>query len=192
MSRRLSALAASAVLTAGVAGCGLGPGRGTSDVNLTVSKAFGTAQLRNVTESKVPGSETVMRMLERRAQVHTRYGGGFVQSIDGLSGGSGTDWFYYVNGIEAPAGAAATAVHKGDRIWWDQHDWSQTDTIPAVVGSFPEPFVHGIAGKRLPTVLECAPTETAACTTVAARLHAIGVPAPSQLLGTGSGTDSLE
>src|SRR5947199_9924349 len=137
MCRRspLAALVA-AVLAAGAAGCGLGPGAGTSNVSVTVTRNFGGRQVGRATEGRVPGSETVMRMLERSFRVRTRYGGGFVQSINGLSGDSARrDWFYYVNGIQAPAGAAATAVHRGDRIWWDLHDWTATETIPAVVGS---------------------------------------------------------
>ena len=82
-----------------------------------------------------------MSLLMRNATVSTRYGGGFVQSIDGLSGGQearpAVDWFYYVNGVEAPKGAAETNVHPGDHIWWDRHDWSQTDDVPAVVGLVP-------------------------------------------------------
>jgi hypothetical protein len=182
-----------AAFAVAIAGCGLGPGRGTSDVSLTVTRNFGTAPLGSITEQKVPGSETVMRMLERHFRVGTRYGGGFVESIDGSSGSSsGRDWFYYVNGIEAPMGAALTDVHKGDRIWWDLHDWSATDSIPAVVGSFPEPFIHGSGGRRLPTVLECASDVSAACGRVSKELEAIGVPVAMQAIGTGgSGTDSL-
>ena len=108
-----------------------------------------------------------MSLLMRNDAVSTRYGGGFVQSIDGLAGGSEggapVDWFYYVNGVEAPQGAAATNVHAGDHIWWDRHDWSQTDDIPAVVGSFPEPFLNGVEGKRLPVRVECAAVEGYAC-----------------------------
>jgi hypothetical protein len=133
-----------------------------------------------------------MRMLERSFHVSTRYGGGFVESIDGLSGnGSRHDWFYYVNGIQAGQGAASTDVHAGDRIWWDLHDWSATDTIPAVVGSFPEPFVHGIGGKRFPTALECAKDTGVACKRAGSGLNAIGVPVASQLLGTGSGQATI-
>ena len=140
----------------------------------------------------VPGSETVMRMLERHFRVTTRYGGGFVESIDGLSGTANhLDWFYYVNGVEAPKGAAVTPVHRGDRIWWDLHDWSAAQDTPAVVGSFPEPFVHGVGGKRLPTALECGSGVSAACQRVSSEMTAIGVPIASQLLGTGSGSDSL-
>ena len=77
-----------------------------------------------------------MELLERHLRIGARYGGDFVESIDGLSGSSShLDWFYYVNGVQAPQGAGTTAVHRGDRIWWDLHDWTTTDSIPAVVGS---------------------------------------------------------
>ena len=176
-----------------IAGCGLGAGKSTSGVvTLTVTRGFGGETVGSVTEQSVPGSQSVMRMLERSFKVTTRYGGGFVQSIDGHAGGSSRlDWFYYVNGIEATLGAAGTSVDKGDRIWWDLHDWSATDSVPAVVGSYPEPFVRGIDGKRFPTTLECATDIGTACKQVSADLDAIGVPVASQLLGTGSGQDTL-
>jgi hypothetical protein len=133
-----------------------------------------------------------MRMLERHLRVSTRYGGGFVESIDGRSGSSSRlDWFYYINGVQAPIGAATTAVHKGDRIWWDLHDWSVTNSIPAVVGSFPEPFVHGTAGRRLPMTLECAPDVPTACARVTKEFQTLKIPFASQIIGGGSGTDSL-
>ncbi len=182
----------STVLLAVLAGCGLGPGKGTSDVSVIVTRSFGTREVGSFTEQQAPGSETVMRTLERAFKVDTRYGGGFVQSINGLSGDSSRhDWFYYVNGVEAGQGAASTSVHKGDRIWWDLHDWSATDSIPAVVGSFPEPFVHGVGGKRLPTTIECASDQAAVCTKISSILRTFGVPTASALLGSGSGTDSL-
>lgn len=122
-----------------------------------------------------------MSLLMRNYAVTTRYGGGFVESIDGFAGGHAQgeplDWFYYVNGVEADRGAAATTVHPGDRIWWDLHEWGQTAQTPAVVGSFPAPFVRGIEGKRLPVRVECAARVAAACQTVASRLAALGIPA---------------
>jgi hypothetical protein len=174
------------------AGCGLGPGKGTSSVSLTVTRNFGSHPIGAMSEGHVPGSETVMRMLERSFSVQTRFGGGFVQSINGVSGDSSRhDWFYYVNGIEADKGAATTAVHRGDRIWWDLHDWTVTDSVPAVVGSFPEPFVHGSGGRRLPVTIGCAQDASVACSRVTKEMKAVGVPVASQLLGGGSGTDSL-
>ena len=101
-----------------------------------------------------------MRLLQRNYDVETRYGGGFVQEIDGVAGGreSGrpADWFYYVNGIEAPVGAAERRVAAGERVWWDHHAWEAAQRVPAVVGSFPEPFLTGLEGKRFPVKLVCA------------------------------------
>ena len=173
-------------------GCGLGPGAPTKGVSLTVTGEFGSRHISTVSRSKVPGSETVMRMLERSFRISTRYGGGFVETINGLGPtGSNTDWFYYVNGVQAPKGAATTAVHAGDHIWWDLHNWSATENIPAVVGSFPEPFTNGIGGKRYPVTLECGSDVDAACTQATKALTAQHIPASSQLLGTGSGTETL-
>ena len=184
---KLALALAALVLT--LTGCGLGPGPGTSDVGVTVTSGFGSTHLGSFTEATVPGSETVIQMLERHFKVQTRYGGGFVESVDGHSGSaSRVDWFYYVNGIEAPAGAASTAVHRGDRIWWDLHDWSATDSIPAVVGSFPEPFVDGGVGRRSATTLDCTSGVSAACTTVGAALKAAGVATKSRAISTDSGT----
>jgi hypothetical protein len=194
MSRcRIPGLAAAAIASVvAMAGCGLGAGSGTGGVSLTVTRDFGQRQLGVVSQAHVPGSETVMRMLERTFHVATRYGGGFVESINGHSGNNDrTDWFYYVNGAQAHLGAATTAVHRGDHIWFDLHDWHATDSIPAVVGSFPEPFTTGVGGKRLPTTVECGADVQAACQRVAATLSHAGVPAASQLLGTGSGPDTL-
>jgi hypothetical protein len=179
------ALAAAALL----AGCGLGAGPTPGGVRLQITRDFGAQTLRSLSAPSAHGQETVMSLLLRNAPVTTRYGGGFVQSIDGRSGGheggDPRDWFYYVNGVQAPKGAAETNVHPGDRIWWDLHDWSQTEEVPAVVGSFPEPFLNGIAGHRPPVRLECAAPEERPCRTVAARLRAAGVTSALAALGPG-------
>jgi Domain of unknown function (DUF4430) len=179
--------AAWAVLVA--SGCGLGAGHAPSAVQLTVTRDFGATVVRAYTVPKVRGQETVMSLLVRNADVKTRFGGGFVQSIDGLAGGrqngQAVDWFYYVNGIEAAKGGASTTVHPGDHIWWDRHDWSQTDDVRAVVGSFPEPFLDGTDGKRLPVRVECAEVAGVACRTVRARLNAVGVATAVAAMGGG-------
>jgi hypothetical protein len=177
------------------AGCGLGAGAAPSAVQLTVTRDFGARALGSRGAPRVQGQETVMSLLLRNEPVTTRFGGGFVQSIDGLAGGlqagRPVDWFYYVNGVEASKGAAATNVHPGDHIWWDRHDWSQTDDVKAVVGSFPEPFLNGIGGKRLPVRVECAVVQSDPCRTVTARLRAMGVPAAIAAIGSGGGPSTL-
>lgn len=189
---RIRLAIAAALGAVAIAGCGLGAGPGSSDVTLNVTRDFGSQPVGQLTEKNVPGSETAMRLLQRHYSVGTKYGGGFVESIGKWSGSSAhQDWFFYVNGIEAPKGAAATAVHKGDHVWWDLHDWRATDTVPAVVGAFPEPFRSGIGGRRLPTVLDCAGDVSAACSKVGSELSKEHVPYADQGLGGGSGSDSL-
>jgi hypothetical protein len=107
-----------------------------------VTRDYGSKTLVDETETDPHSSETVIRFLDREADITTRYGGGFVQSIDGLAGaeraGRRYDWFFYVNGIESPVGSAEVHVHGGDRIWWDYRDWTSAMQVPAVVGSWPE------------------------------------------------------
>jgi hypothetical protein len=180
---------AAAIGALGLASCGLASHGAGSGVSLVVTRDFGSHSVGSITEARVPPSQTVTQLLERGFHVVKRDGGRTVTSIDGVSGESGSlEWFLYVNGIQ---GTTRSPVHAGDRIWWDLHDRTATGSTPAVVGSFPEPFVHGIGGKRLPTVLACASDVTSACTQVAQELRAIGVSVANQTLAGGSGTDSL-
>jgi hypothetical protein len=193
--RRSLALAVALAAVCALAGCGLGPGSTPKEVRLTVTHEFGAHALLQTGAPKAVGEETVMSLLQRNASVQTRYGGGFVQGIDGSRGGTRAgapwDWFYYVNGVEATKGAADTTVHAGDRVWWDLHDWSQTDDVPAVVGSFPEPFQAGIAGKRYPVRVECPEPSAPSCRTVLDRLLKLGVPATLAALSGGEGAEIL-
>jgi hypothetical protein len=178
-----------------LAGCGLGAGATPSGVRLVVSSDFGARLLPATGPLQVKGQETALSLLERNYRVATSDGGGFVESVDGLSGGqeagAPVDWFYYVNGVEATRGADATNVRSGDRVWWDRHDWSQTEGVPAVVGSFPEPFLNGIEGRRLPVRVECASVAGFACRTVAARLRAVGVTATISAIASAGAAQAL-
>jgi Domain of unknown function (DUF4430) len=175
--RRLAA----ATLAVALAGCGLGPGPSTEGTaTLTVTRDYGTVKVIETSVDDPDESETVLRMLDREADIETRYGGGFVQSIEGVAGGTEgdrrLDWFFYVNGIESPVGSAERAVRGGDRIWWDHHDWTDAMRVPAVVGSWPEPFLQFAADEeRLPVRVECAADEPDACRTAAERLSDEGV-----------------
>jgi hypothetical protein len=174
------------IACAALAGCGLGAGpQRSGGVQLRVTRDFGSTTLASASVEKVRSSDTVMRLLQRHAKVTTRYGGGFVQSIDGIAGnGSGGrhDWFYFVNGMEAPTGAADRALDPGDVVQWDYRTWNATPHVPAIVGAFPEPFLHGQEGKRYPTRIECA-SGTGSCDTVQKKLDQAGVPAGTGSLG---------
>ena len=84
-ARRGTAVAIALLLAAlAAAGCGLGPGDGVGDVELTVTRDYGPVPVLGRELGDVTESDTVMRVLEATPTIATRYGGGFVQSIDGL------------------------------------------------------------------------------------------------------------
>ena len=142
----LVAVAAAAL----VAGCGGGE-HGQATVWVTRDEGKTVLLVR-----RVPAGETAMQALDRSAKIDTRYGGRFVEAINGLSGSvsSRHDWFYFVNGIEATRGAVDYRLRDGDVEWWDYRDWGHVgQNVSVVVGAFPEPFVHGYDGKVRPAVV---------------------------------------
>lgn len=160
------------------AGCGLGPGKGLEDVELTVTRDYGAAPVLHRRLGDVTESDTVMRALEGSADISTRYGGGFVQSIEGLEAQESVDrsldWFFFVDGVEATVGAADYRLHGGESVWWDYRDWGAAMRVPAVVGSWPQPFRNGYGGKRRPVAVECLGAGEA-CAMVRAGLEGVGV-----------------
>jgi hypothetical protein len=157
MLRRLAAL----LLVLGLlAGCGE-EAAGDGSATLWVTRDRGAHVMLT---ASVPAGISAMEALRRKADVETRYGGRYVQAVDGLEGSlSGQrDWFYYVNGYEADVGAADYELHDGDVLWFDYRSWAEEMRVPVVVGAFPEPFVHGYGGKRRPTVVEGGPRALAA------------------------------
>ncbi len=162
---RSPAVAIALICALVAAGCGLGPGPSVGDVALTVTRDYGAHLVLQRSERNASASETAMRMLDRNTQISTRYGGGFVQSVNGVSGeargGRQYDWFFFVDGVEAPVGAADYPLHGGYRVWWDYRDWTAAMRVPAVVGAFPEPFLHGYEGRRHPVQVRCAGAATA-------------------------------
>jgi len=152
--RTLLALLAVLILS----GCGASPegSEGGGDVSLWVTHDRGS---KVVLTADVPAGLTVLQALDRSADVETRYGGRFVQAIDGVSGSLAgrRDWFYFVNGIEPDVGAAEIRLHPGDVAWWDFRSWKGRMEQPVVVGAFPEPFLHGFDGKRRPARVDAPP-----------------------------------
>jgi hypothetical protein len=105
-----------------------------------------------IVDREVPAGLTAMQALDRAADIKTRYGGRYVQAINGIEGSftARRDWFYFINGYEADRSAAEYRLHDGDVEWWDFRSWRTRMRVPVVVGAFPEPFLHGFDGKRRP------------------------------------------
>ncbi|MEA2398159.1 MAG: hypothetical protein QOK25_1715 [Thermoleophilaceae bacterium] len=198
MTRRRPALvllvaiaAGGAALALALGGCGFGPGDALKGgARLNVSRDFGHSLLDSAKVTQVRQSDTVMRFLQAaHSKVETRYGGNFVQGIDGLAGDRAArrDWFYYVNGIEADVGASDYSLSPGDRIQWDYHSWRATMRVPAIVGAYPEPLLHGTHGRRLPVAVECEHAGSPTCRDVAKRLGDAGVVATGAAIGGAAG-----
>ncbi len=156
------------------AGCG---GASSQPVSVTVSRDFGAERLAPSRNGSTKPEQTVLDLLEHSFTVRT--GGGNPLEIDGLSGGRENGrrvgWFYYVNGIEVSKDAAQRKLNAGDRVWWDHHDADTAGRVPAVVGAFPEPFISGINGKKLPVRLVCMGDVGRSCSEVETRLANAGI-----------------
>jgi hypothetical protein len=181
---RLAALLCAVLL----AGCGLGAGEKLegAGVQLRVTRDFGHETLGAKSERHVREDQTVMRLLRSDFDVDTRYGGRFVQAIDGLEGrgvSGRRDWFFFVNGVESEKGASEYELSPGDRVQWDYRPWDEAMAVPAIVGAFPEPFLHGLEGRRLPVRVECEDAGAPACREANDRLKSVGVPTSSATVG---------
>jgi hypothetical protein len=184
-----------ALLSLIAASCSVDAGPGKGPARLLVTRDFGERRVLSATEDPIESGETVMRLLMRNAKVKARYGGRFVNAVNGVASttksGRRLDWFYYVNGIEADVGSAEREVRGNDRVWWDYHDWSSVMRVPAVVGSFPEPFVHGSEGKRYPVRIDCGPDDADTCRRVSDKLQAAGIAPSTSAIGAPAGKEVL-
>jgi hypothetical protein len=172
-----------------IAGCGgVGPTAADGTAQLWVTRDRGSDVL---VDTSVPAGQTLLRGLRSETKVTTRFGGGFVQSIDDVEGNGRRheDWFWFVNGLAGDRSATSYRLRKGDVAWWDYRDWSRdAATLEVVPGAFPEPFVHGYDGKIRPVAVRYAPGLRAGALKVAAALGAddvaasgTGVPASANL-----------
>jgi Domain of unknown function (DUF4430) len=145
-----------ALVLAACGGEGQAGGSGGESAQLWVTRDRGETL---VLEAEVPVGTTPIQALDREAEIETRYGGRFVQAVNGIEGSLDrqVDWFYFVNGIEPDRGGAEVTVRAGDVVWWDHRDWGERLAQPVVVGAFPEPFLHGWGGKRRPAEVRAPP-----------------------------------
>jgi hypothetical protein len=136
--RRVAVLLLALVL----AGCG-GAGRGHGTATLWVTRDRGADVIFS---GNVPAGDNGIRTVERKLKITTRYGGRYLQSVNGIEGSLAgqRDWFYFLNGIEGGRSAAEVTLRPGDVLWWDFRRWTPaTMHIPVVAGAYPQPFLEG-------------------------------------------------
>jgi uncharacterized protein DUF4430 len=135
-----------------LAGCGGAAGEGEGTAQLWVTRDRGA---KLIVDTKVDAGQTLMRALASEADVKTRYGGRYVQAVNGIEGSLNAqhDWFWFVNGYEGDRSAASYRLHDGDVAWLDYRAWQREGEARVVVGAFPEPFLHGYGGKTRPIAI---------------------------------------
>lgn len=150
------ALVLACLLTIALGGC-KPQSTAETTARVIVTQDFGHELMLD--ESVIVANDTsALDALAGVATVETKYGGGFIEAINGIrsqySGGKvRKDWFFYINGLSANVGVLDYKLCDGDVEHWDFHDWSFHAFIPAIIGDFPQPFAGGYQGKNLPTII---------------------------------------
>lgn len=158
-------------------GAGIGPGSNEGQVELVVTRDYGRTVVAGPSDRQLRSADSVMSLLDEVADVKTGYGGRFVESIDGIESSAGSrssDWFYFVNGIEAEVGAASFRPRAGDSVWWDFRDWTERMYAGAVTGAYPAPL-KGADGRRPGSVSLSCFTTGATCRLVRRALEDDGI-----------------
>lgn len=129
------------------------------NVNLIISKDFGSEEVYDE-ELEIKKDTSVMEIMEENLEIETAYGGGFINSINGIKSGftdskdkKKVDWFYYVNGNLSQVGAEDYYLNSEDVVIWDYHDWSGENYISSIIGAYPRNFTNGYDGNILKTEL---------------------------------------
>lgn len=119
-----------------------------------VTVDYGTATVLDETVS-LGAATTAMEALHAVADVGTAYGGGFVQSINGIGMPvqRRSDWFYAVNGVLSNRGATEHVLHDGDVEHWDYRQWGFRRNVTATLGSIPAFLLNGFRSQVRPTVV---------------------------------------
>jgi len=163
----------------GICGCSTQPS-GELRTKIIVTQDFGSELMLDKSVT-VSNGANAMDALKQVAEVETAYGGGFVNAINGIhsqhkgNNSAKKDWFIYVNGIQTNVGALDYTLHSGDIEHWDFHSWGLHQFIPASIGAFPEPFVHGYEGKARPTVVAYEDNWEKSAEDIASNLKQLGV-----------------
>jgi hypothetical protein len=180
-----------------LAGCGLITGAAPTSIQLLVTSEFGARLVHRSGPLRASAHETVLSLLRRYYTVGLSADGRRVQSIDDVpaatsaAGEPSAQWFYYVNGVQGLSSPATRSVYPGDHVWWDLHDGIHSENTAALVGAFPEPFLNGVEGKRLPVRVECVSASGPACVTVTDGMREAGVPAALAAVGSGGAPETL-
>lgn len=160
------------VAVAALAGCGQSASDGADGIFLSVTRDYGADEVVALRGEPVPPAGGLAGILSRYPNPRG------AQSL-------------FVNGIRVDGPVGSAVAHGGDRVWLDQHEPGVARAVRAVVGSFPEPFVHGLDGRRLPVRLECDDPRAGACAAIADKLVGLGVVAGRSIISRSAADETV-
>lgn len=160
------------VAVAALAGCGQSASDGADGISLSVTRDYGADEVVALRGEPVPPAGGLARILGRYPNPRG------AQSL-------------FVNGIRVDGPVGSVVAHGGDRVWLDQHEPGVARAVRAVVGSFPEPFVHGVDGRRLPVRLECDDPRAGACAAIADKLVGLGIVAGRSIISRSAADETV-
>ncbi|MGE4427691.1 MAG: hypothetical protein AB7G37_14670, partial [Solirubrobacteraceae bacterium] len=197
---RLIALIPVLALGGVLAGCGDEPAE-ESTVRVLVTTDGGATVITDERGVERRDGDHALDVLRRVTKVEAS-GDGTVRAIDGRSG-KGGPWTLWINGLSTEAGdlddrqqspderpprtetAGQAEVDGGDTVWFDLPSTTPIGTPRGVVGTFPEPFLHGAGGgKRWPVRVECIDPRGQACRQVRDAVSRYGLPVATTTLLT--------
>ncbi|MGI6144828.1 MAG: DUF4430 domain-containing protein [Peptococcia bacterium] len=154
----------------------------TATFSLRVSQDYGAVTLKNEDVLLKPKMSVMDGLYYVYAdEVETAFGGGYIKRIGSLRSELGglskpnQDWFFIVNGIFADIGALDYYPQAGEKVWWDYHPWQAFQAANAVIGCYPEPFLHGYRGQTKATMILCRPEDQEFALQLEQALQAFGV-----------------
>jgi Domain of unknown function (DUF4430) len=151
-----------------LAGCG-GSDGDQDGVSLTVTRDFGREVVASAREAELPEDATAQGLLRSETDAPA------------------DRWAYFVNGVRPDVPAAEYELAPGDRVQFDE---GASPSTRAIVGAFPEPFLHGLEGERRPVRVECDDVESAPCRDAKDALEDAGVPVSGASIGA-PGTENV-
>lgn len=200
-------------LVGGVIAAGLLTGCGQDDeepkgARVLVTTDQGTTSVLDRSGVAVKDGEPALTVLRRAADVTLSADRRTIASIDGKQATADSAWAFWINGVEIRSGGLKTGedinvqqrpvvatpqtakVHDGDTVWFDLRSDPDVGRPRGVVGTFPEPFLHGFEGQRWPVRVECAEPRSTECRAVRDVLVGYGIPAVSNRLRTSYNPES--
>lgn len=151
--KRLFLILILALLAACLTGCRIGsePLAEPVTIHIVATQDFGKELIFDreaVIERRMSAQDVLAEVTDFKTD------GSYILEFEGLCGNDQVYWMYYINGFLSKWFASGYTIQPGDVMVWDFHPWAGAHHgASAIIGSFPEPLLHGYEGETYPTTV---------------------------------------